>query len=320
MGSRPAMAIAALAALVALAGAGCSIGPGGGSEAADLTVTRGFGQDVLLRAHEPRVPEGETVMRFLRRRADVETRYGGRFVNAINGVQSRGAGERREDWFYYVNGIEAGVGAAEREVKGGDRIWWDYRDWSGVMRVPAVVGSFPEPFVHGSEGKRFPVRIDCARDAAATCREVAARLDRSGISASTTALGAPAGKEILRFVVGRWEEARSDAAARQIEDGPAESGVFARTRRERGGFALELLDRFGHLVRRAAARPARSARAGLVAATRFEEQQPTWVVTGVDRSGLAEAVKLLDERLLRNRFALATIAGERLALPLRGSE
>jgi hypothetical protein len=73
-------------------------------------------------------------------------------------------------------------------------------------------------------------------------------------------------------------------------------------------------------VRRAAARPAGSARAGLVAATRFEEQQPTWVVTGVDRSGLAEAVKLLDERLLRDRFALATIDGDRLALPLRGSE
>ena len=29
-------------------------------------------------------------------------------------------------------------------------------------RTPAVVGSFPEPFLHGIDGKRLPVRIECA--------------------------------------------------------------------------------------------------------------------------------------------------------------
>jgi uncharacterized protein DUF4430 len=305
---------ATLAASLALAAAGCSIGPGGGSDAASLTVTRDFGSRTLVRAYERRVPGNETVMRFLQRRADVETRYGGRFVNAINGVRSRSGGGQRQDWFYYVNGIEADVGAAESELSGGDRIWWDYRDWTAAMRVPAVVGSFPEPFAHGSEGKRFPVRIDCARDAAATCRDVASRLERAGIDASTTAIGAATGKELLRFVVGRWEEARRDAAARQIEEGPARSGVFARFARGQDGFELDLLDRRGRAVRRL------GAGAGLVAATRFEEQQPTWVVTGVDVTGLARAVGLLDERLLRDRFALATTVRERLALPLGGEE
>ena len=97
-------------------------------------------------------------MRFLQRYAEVDTGYGGRFVDAIEGLRSGSRRGERRDWFYYVNGIEADAGAAEREVAGSDRVWWDYRDWGAAMRVPAVVGSFPEPFLHGSEGKRFPVR------------------------------------------------------------------------------------------------------------------------------------------------------------------
>ena len=46
-------------------------------------------------------------------------------------------------------------------VYGGDRIWWDYRDWTAAMRVPAVVGSWPEPFAHHAGKERLPVRIDC---------------------------------------------------------------------------------------------------------------------------------------------------------------
>jgi hypothetical protein len=301
---------ASLAAL-ALGASACAIGPDdNGSGTAHLTVTRDFGTKTLVRSTERPVPGGETVMRFLRRRADVQTRYGGRFVNAINDLQSRNAGGARRDWFYYVNGIEADVGAAEREVGGGDRVWWDYHSWTDVMRVPAVVGSFPEPFIHGSEGKRFPVRIDCAQDATQVCEDVATRLDRAGVNPSTTALGAPAGEKLLRLVVGEWREAREDAAARQIERGPGVSGVFARIRPDRGSYRMELLDQRGRVA--LGARPG----AGLVAATRFEEQQPTWVVTGIDRAGLQRAARLLERVHLRDRFAAATLRGAPISLPL----
>ena len=164
----------ALLTLAALTLAACGVGPGGTQDgSAALTVTRDFGAQRLLKAGEDPIPDGETVLRFLTRKAkDVETRYGGRFVNAIDGVRSQSGGGTRRDWFYFVNGIEADTGAAERKVYGGDRIWWDYRDWSAAMRVPAVVGSFPEPFVHGSEGKRFPVRLDCAPDTGDQCDAV----------------------------------------------------------------------------------------------------------------------------------------------------
>lgn len=181
------------------------------------------------------------------------------------------------------------------------------------MRVPAVVGSYPEPFLHGSEGKLFPVRIDCAQDAERTCEDVADRLQRSDVTASTSAIGAGAGKDVLRFVVGKWEEVREDGAARRIEEGPDVSGVFATFIPEGTNYELALMDRSARVVGRA------SNGAGLVAATRFEEQQPTWVVTGTDSAGLDRAVELLDERLLRDRFAIATVAAKPVPLPLKAA-
>jgi uncharacterized protein DUF4430 len=303
--------LAAALALAALVAGGCTVGassPRAGG--AELAVTRDFGADTVLRAREDPIPGGETAMRLLLRNAKVDSRYGGRFVNGVNGIRSRNEGDRRSDWFYYVNGIEAGVGAAERDVERGDRVWWDYHDWTGAMRVPAVVGSFPEPFLHGSEGKLFPVRIDCAQNARRPCDEVARRLDRAGVQASTTAIGAGAGKNVLRVVVGEWSDARRDSAAEQIEQGLAKSGVFARFGAGGSRYELDLLDEQGRVSRTL------GAGAGLVAATRFEEQQPTWVVAGTDAAGLERAVGLLDVRVLRDRFAVATAGGGPLRLPL----
>jgi hypothetical protein len=309
---RPAL-LAALLALAAAALGGCSVGSGDSSpQGASLTVTRDFGARVMVGKHADTVPDGETVMRFLQRYADVDTGYGGRFVDAIEGLRSgRVRGERR-DWFYYVNGIEADVGAAERDVAGADRVWWDYRDWSAAMRVPAVVGSFPEPFLHGSEGKRFPVRVDCAQDAADQCDEVSQRLERAGVDTSTAGLGSPAGKNLLRLVVGRWEEVRADAAVREIEDGPAKSGVFARVGSRGAGYEIDVLDAQGRVVQTL------GPGTGIVAATRFEEQQPTWTVSGTDAAGVERAVRLIGARTLRNRYAVAAAPAGPVALPAHG--
>jgi hypothetical protein len=314
--SRAAAVLAAV--LVATALAACSIGPGrAGSGTVVLTVTRDYGNARLLHQTERTLPAGETVMRLLQRYAKVETRYGGRFVNAIDDLRSQGPGAGGKDWFYYVNGIEASEGAADRGVAAGDRVWWDYHQWGAVTRVPAVVGSFPEPFIHGSEGKRFPVRIDCAQHEEAACRDLAERLDQAGISPSTTAIGALAGEQLLRLVVGRWEDVRRDGAAHQLEDGPDVSGVFARFRpdqSEAGGYDLELLDSGEHVT--AQLGPG----AGLVAATRFEKQQPTWVVTGLDDAGLERAIRLMSEGPLRDRFAVAATATGTISLPVEGEK
>ena len=110
-------------------------------------------------------------MRLLQRNYDVETRYGGGFVQEIDGVAGGREDGRRVDWFYYVNGIEAPVGAAERRRRRRRaRVVGPPRSGSAAQRVPAVVGSFPEPFASGLEGKRFPVRLVCVGAADALVR------------------------------------------------------------------------------------------------------------------------------------------------------
>ncbi len=216
-----AVAIALLVS-AALAAAGCGLGPGKGLGDVTLTVTRDYGAHTLVGPLDDGVTESDTVMRVLDRNAKIETRYGGDFVQSIDGlaaVEEAGAGPT--DWFFYVNGVESETGAADYPLHGGERIWWDYRDWSAAMRVPAVVGSWPQPFVDGYEGKRRPVAVECMGGGEA-CAVVRTRLEDAG---ATIATGSPAGA--IRVLVGPWVEVRRDPAAAQIEDGPQASGVFA---------------------------------------------------------------------------------------------
>ncbi len=79
-----------------------------------------------------------------------------------------------------MNGIEASLGASGTGVHRGDRIWWDLHDWSATDSVPAVVGSFPEPFLHGTAGRRLPTTLACASDATKACQRVAAEFQHLG--------------------------------------------------------------------------------------------------------------------------------------------
>jgi hypothetical protein len=289
----------AVALIGATAAAGCGFGPGAASDGdATLTVTRDYGSKRLVEAKRADPPESETVMRFLDAEADTTTRYGGGFVQSIDGIEGGERGGRSYDWFFYVNGIESPIGAAEARVYGGDRVWWDYRDWSDAMRVPAVVGSWPEPFAHGSEGKAFPVRVDCLGETD-DCSAVADRLEAEDVAASTSTERAKLGEELLRVVVGTWEEVRQDQAVAQIEQGPSRSGVFADVEPlPTGGYRFAALDPEGRPLAQL------GAGTGMVAAVRLGDQQPTWVVTGTDAAGVDAAIELLDANSLRDRYAV----------------
>jgi len=139
-----------LLALAAALAAGC--GSGSASGHATVWVTRDRGSQVL---HSAQVPAGLTAIQGLERVAKVKTRYGGRYVGAVDGVAEHG----RESWFYYVNGYLADQGAAEYRLHDGDVEWWDYRGWSDPSQDPVVVGAFPEPFLHGYGGKRRPTSV-----------------------------------------------------------------------------------------------------------------------------------------------------------------
>jgi hypothetical protein len=308
-----ALLAAVLVAALAPAAAGCGFGEGeeraGGG--AILRVTRDFGHRELGSVQLDKVREGQTVMRMLRSDFDVKTRFGGRFVQSIDGLAGQGAGGQ-VDWFYWVNGVEADKGAAEWELSPGDRIQWDRRDWTAAMRVPAIVGAYPEPFTSGLGGKRRPVRVECEDVQAPACTEARARLKRAGVPTSGASLGAPGTEEVTRLVVARWPRARGVRGASGLEDGPESSGVFARFSAD--GETLELLDEHGDAVRRVR----RGDGVGLVLALQPRADELVWIVTGLDEQGLEAGVRALDEGKLRDAFAVAATGQRVEKLPLVG--
>jgi Domain of unknown function (DUF4430) len=299
----------ALAAIAAVAASGCGLGPGPGTSGVSLTVTRGFGTTQIASISQRRVPGSETVLRMLERSFPVRTRYGGGFVESIRGLSGTAS---RLDWFYYVNGVQAAIGAAGTAVHRGDRIWWDLHDWTSAESIPAVVGSFPEPFVHGVGGKRLPTTVACAQDVSAACKRVSSQLTAVGVPVAPQFLGTGSGTDTLGVVVGTWSDLRSTLAASLIEHGPGTSGVYARFAAA-GGSALELLDPHGRVVRTL------TTGAGLIAATSDNLSQPTWMITGTDPTGVSAAAAALTGARLHDHFALAVQGANDLPVPLQGT-
>ena len=300
-------AVTAVAIASSIAIAGCGLGAGKStSGVVTLTVTRGFGGETVGSVTEQSVPGSQSVMRMLERSFKVTTRYGGGFVQSIDG---HAGGSSRLDWFYYVNGIEATLGAAGTSVDKGDRIWWDLHDWSATDSVPAVVGSYPEPFVRGIDGKRFPTTLECATDIGTACKQVSADLDAIGVPVASQLLGTGSGQDTLGLLVGTWSEVKGTLAGSLIEQGPKASGVYAKFGGP-GERSLELLDPTGTVVRTL------SGSVGLIAATAQGTTTPTWLITGTDPAGVAAAAAAMTPARLRNHFALAVQGSTDLPVPL----
>jgi len=197
---------------LALALAGC--GGEGGRGSATLWVTRDSGAHVVFAGT---VPAGLNGIQVVERKLKVTTRYGGRYVQSIGGVSGSLSGQH--DWFYFVDGIEGDRSAAEVTVHPGAIVWWDYRHWTqATMEIPAVVGAFPEPFLHHGT---TTVSAPNAAVARAIAREVHGVVDSSSETRNriTVVRRVPAGSAHIRPYRGGWTlELGTGIAARLARD------------------------------------------------------------------------------------------------------
>jgi hypothetical protein len=274
-----------VATVAAAALAGCGAGAGGAEDRVRLVVTENFGNRSLMEREVPAAAGDATVIDLLRTHVP--------------------ASAGRGSWFGYVNGVLPERGA-DTEVHSGDRIWWD-RHEPGAARVPAVVGSFPEPFLHGIDGKRLPVRVECTQARSEACDAATGSLTRLGVVAARGGLQTSLTMETLRVLVGPWEQLRADGTAARLEQGPRASGVYARPATD--GRAIAVLDARGRVTRTL------RGGAGLVAATAHADGRPVWIVTGTDARGVRAAADALSEDVLGDHFALAIADGLGVGLP-----
>lgn len=191
--------LAALAAAVALAGCG---GGGGGGATAAVWITRDDGRTLLA---DKQVPVGLNAIQAVDRSGlELTTRYGGRYVQAIDGIA--GSLDRQQDWFLYVNGYESDRGGVEIELRAGDVAWWDFHDWSG-REWALVAGAYPEPFLHGFGGTRRDVVVLYAEPGLKVAAEkVAAQVGGGTVRAAAGAAPA-AGASVVRLEGGTADRA-----------------------------------------------------------------------------------------------------------------
>jgi hypothetical protein len=302
------LACLSVAVLVCSLLAGCGVGSA--PTAVQVLVTREFGSHVLSRSGSLKAGDRETVMGLLMDHDAVGTASEGHIVQSIDGFAASESAGQPLDWFYYVNGVEAPKGATKTDVYPGDHIWWDLHNWSQAQEIPAVVGSFPEPFANGADGKRWPVRIECAAGSEHACTTVTERLRALGVPAAISAIGSGAAPETLRVMVAPWRELEG-TVAQNLEHGPSVSGIYARFSAR--GASMALLSPSGQTVQTL------GAGAGLVAATRqgehVEAEAPVWVITGTDQAGVNRAATALDQATLANHFAVAVVPSGAIGLP-----
>lgn len=182
------IAVLALLFIVPLAGCSAKTTPPASGNTADnptvtIVITRDFGRELIVE-QEISINPGTSAMDALQTVASVGTKYGGGFIDSINGISSEygGSGNTQRDWFFYVNGISSNVGAGDYILRDGDVEHCDFRDWSYQMSVPAIIGDYPQPFLSGFGGDTAPTIVvyeDSFSDEAASLVE---SLEQSGVT------------------------------------------------------------------------------------------------------------------------------------------
>jgi len=145
-------ALLLVAALAAGCGTSKSAPPTAGSSGVPIDVTADWGTVAI--ADGTGTPG--SVVSATRGVTKIATTYGGRYVSSIGGQ----AGDGTRDWIFWINGIEANVGAADVKVSEQDSVWWDLHRWPGRVHVPAVIASWPMPLTRGLTGQSPAITAD----------------------------------------------------------------------------------------------------------------------------------------------------------------
>jgi hypothetical protein len=272
-------------------------------------ITRDFGR-TLLADKIVEINQRSDALSALKQAAQVETGYGGGFVNGIDGLRTGHSigGTQKEDWFYYVNGLAANIGAADYPLSGGDIQQWDFHSWSFRHLIPAMIGHFPEPFKSGCGQKTFPTLVVYQADLEEQAEEIKSYLIEQGV------------KNVQVTADNRLDEKDKGNNNLIVLAGPQNRLVSELNRQwKRLGFfayfendRLVTVDGSGN----PAAEYARNA--GIIQATQNPwnpngigaDENAAWVITGSDEKGLKSAVDCFIRDSARWRFSYGMVTGQ----------
>jgi hypothetical protein len=278
----------ALLAACAVLGAGCGARKGG--TPTTLVVTRDFGTQVVVASRSVNSTSGLTAMRQLQSELEVTTKFGGRYVDSIDGLKEDGD----SSWLVHIDGIEARKGAASMRLLPGQVVQWDFHPWQTIRTGGAIVGAYPRPLEANG------VRLVCAEPRGGACRLARGQLHAAGVGENP--------RSDARIVVGTWNEIEGLDGVPDLTSSGESNGAFAQFSKDGKRLTPFFAD---GAPGRAMARGS-----GLLAAFAVD-RNVVWLVTGTDAAGVMRATKLLARRgaAIERRFAVAVSRGGNVALP-----
>jgi len=219
------------------------------------------------------------------------------------------------DWFIYINGIQSNTGALDYKLHDGDIQHWDFHDWSFHQFIPATVGGFPEPFLHGYGGVIYPTIIVYQDSYEEDARRLADELNHLGV-----------GKVSIRGITGLGDDEKE--AGNLILLGTPEFPPIAELNQvwKRLGFYAHFQDGVLKVVD-AKGEPDTEyeAGAGVIQVTQSPwnpkgigaGENTVWMVSGLDMSGVKAAADTLvsQDNNFKYAYAVVIAAGEAIRVP-----
>ena len=286
--------------------------PANGNASVTVAVTRDSGKVILLE-ETVAIEEGSTALDALHQVAEVRTKYGGGFVDAINGISSEyEGGKQKKDWLFYINGISPSIGADDYIIRDGNIEHWDFRDWSYQQYIPAIIGDFPQPFLGGYRGEVWPTVIVHDAGLEEYARALAERLHELGVAE-----------------VAAWEYSQLSQAEKEKDNlimlGTKDNELIAElnaAHKKLGFYAYFNEDKLVVLNAQGEVAAGYGAGSGLIQATQNPwhpkgvgtGENVVWMVSGVDEAGVRNAADTLLNGYADLKYAYAVAVAEGMVI------
>ncbi|WP_432408114.1 DUF4430 domain-containing protein [Wukongibacter sp. M2B1] len=278
-----------------------------------VIISKDFGNEELA-SKDIDLSQESSVMEIMESNFEIETAYGGGFVNGIDGLKSgfTGAKDKKKlDWFYYVNGIVAEIGASEYDIKPNDLVIWDYHNWSKSINISSIIGAYPLNFTNGHGEGQLKTEILYSKDYDKEGKglfeflkeEGLESIESKGLSEEELANG-----EINSIVIGTWDEISKLNYIKNIYEKGKKVGLFFKLS-EKNITGLNAKEEVSNVYEKGAVIASINKEYGL--------NGTMWLITGNDEASIKRAVKLLYKQpeKIRGKFSVIVTEDEVVSIP-----
>ncbi|TCO71476.1 DUF4430 domain-containing protein [Marinisporobacter balticus] len=280
----------------------------------EVIVSRDFGNEIVSEKAVD-FSEDSNAIEVMEENFDIETAYGGGFINAIGGLKSGFTGvedKKKVDWFYYVNGILPEVGAQDYYLKSGDVVVWDYHDWSNNRYGSSIIGAYPINFINAHDENVLKTEITYEKNYEKESQGFASFLKEQGVKNivfKNMDEQVLENGEINSILIGSWDAlSKSDTIKGFYENGK-KTGLYFKMDKN-----IKALNEKGEI--------AKEYKKGAVITSIVKEyglSGTIWLITGNDEACIKKAIKLLYENpeKLKGKFSIIVTEDEMVNIPIK---